>query len=307
MSSSLLLMRLFFDKDIINFDIKMKFANIALISAASANFLQETILELDAVAATTDFTTTKAWKPYTIHNKVGEGVCQPHEGAIFWDLKQLDAHKSVEYIGAGQSGFEGHTFAVEICEGSFEASTLPVQTVGETKFTVGAVPTTTKKGNAYWTTASTETFVPTYSFLSGNFNSTYDETTDKYDGWTLTYASQENCGTTDEPKPFVMTVNGICQEPAKDAKTTAGVWSDYKLANECSASVTYTGKAGCVAFNGNAVWDAIKPFTGVILILVGGLMTFAGAKFLFQLVSAVVTLVVTIVFYLTVSNLFFGL
>jgi Zn-dependent protease len=104
-----------------------------------------------------------------------------------------------------------------------------------------------------------------------------------------------------------MTVNAICQEPAKDAKTSAGVWSDYKLTEDCAASVTYTGKAGCVAFNGDAVWDAIKPFTGVILILVGGLMTFAGAKFLFQLVSAVVTLVVTIVFYLTISNLFFGL
>jgi len=104
-----------------------------------------------------------------------------------------------------------------------------------------------------------------------------------------------------------MTVNGVCQEPKKDAKTAAGTWSDYKLTEQCAASATYTGKAGCIAFNGNAVWDAIKPFTGVILILVGGLMTFAGAKFLFQLVSAVVTLVVTIVFYLVVSNLFFGL
>ena len=160
MSSSFLLKRLFFDKDIINFDIKMKFANIALISAASANFLQETILELDAVAATTDYTTTKPWEKYAIQNKVGEGICQPHEGAIFWDLKHLDAHKSVEYIGAGQTGFDGHTFAVEICENSFDASTLPVQTVGETKLTVGAIPATTKKGNAYWTTASTETFIP---------------------------------------------------------------------------------------------------------------------------------------------------
>ena len=71
MSSSLLLKRLFYDKDIINFDIKMKFANIALISAASANFLQETILELDAVAATTDYTTTKPWEKYAIQNKVG--------------------------------------------------------------------------------------------------------------------------------------------------------------------------------------------------------------------------------------------
>jgi hypothetical protein len=97
-----------------------------------------------------------------------------------------------------------------------------------------------------------------------------------------------------------MTINGVC-----DDKSTKAVWSDYKLDGECGASVTYTGKQGCVAFNGNAVWNAIKPFSGVLLILVGGLMTFAGCKFLFQLVSAVVTLVTTILFYLIVSNLFF--
>jgi hypothetical protein len=44
---------------------------------------------------------------------------------------------------------------------------------------------------------------------------------------------------------------------------------------------------------------------GFIFVVIGGLMTFAGAKFLFQLVSAVVTLIVTIAFYLFVSNLFF--
>ena len=90
----------------------MKFASIALFGAASANFLQETILELDATAApatTTDsaatepaatepastepaatepaaapaaapappqdFSKDKAWGKYVIKNKVGEGFC----------------------------------------------------------------------------------------------------------------------------------------------------------------------------------------------------------------------------------------
>jgi len=35
-------------------------------------------------------------------------------------------------------------------------------------------------------------------------------------------------------------------------------------------------------------------------------MTFAGAKFLFQLLSSFVTLVATILFYLIISNIFFG-
>jgi len=79
----------------------MKFALSALLGAATAsasNFLQETILELDAVTlpvptpvvAPIDYTTTAAWKPYTITNKIGEMQCQPHEGAIIWDLKPVD-------------------------------------------------------------------------------------------------------------------------------------------------------------------------------------------------------------------------
>jgi len=117
----------------------------------------------------------------------------------------------------------------------------------------------------------------------------------------LTYASNENCGG-DTPAPFVMTINGVC-----DAKDTKGIWSDHAFDGSCTASVTYTGAAGCVKFNGNAVWEAIKPFSGVILILIGGIMTFYGAKFLFQLVSAFVTLITTALFYLIISNLFFGL
>ena len=86
----------------------MKFANIALLGAASANFLQDSIVELDTaatpaaapvVAAPEDYSTTAEWKKYAITSKVGEMQCQPHEGYIVWDLKPLDAHKSVDYIG----------------------------------------------------------------------------------------------------------------------------------------------------------------------------------------------------------------
>ena len=95
----------------------MKFANIALLGCASANFLQDSILELDAAAApVTDWTTTANWKKYAITNKVGEMQCQPHEGYIFWDLKPIDAQKDVDYIGKWADEFKGHTFAVELCE-----------------------------------------------------------------------------------------------------------------------------------------------------------------------------------------------
>ena len=203
----------------------MKFASIALFGAASANFLQETILELDAAAApatTTDsaatepastepaatepaatepaaapaaapappqdFSKDKAWDKYAIKNKVGEGFCQPHVGYVFWDLKQMDEHAGIEYIGTGAVGFDGNAFAVELCEAGFDASKMkPYKNSADKTLTVGAIPSTLHKGNAYWTTESSggETFIPKYSFLSGNFVPTMDEDTEQYNGWTL--------------------------------------------------------------------------------------------------------------------------
>jgi len=181
---------------------------------------------------------------------------------------------------------------------------MPDYKVGDVSYKQLAAETPIKHGNAYWSTADSEasTFTPKYSFLSGNFESVQDLETEKYTGWTVTYASHQNCGTAEAPEPFVFKINGVCDETSK-----ADVWSDYTFTEgSCAAEVTYTGKSGCIAFNGNAFLDAIKPYTGVLMILIGGLMTFAGAHFLFQLVSTFVAMITTIVLYLIISNLFFG-
>ena len=189
-----------------------------------------------------------------------------------------------------------------MCENSFDPTKdLPDYKVGDVKYNALA-GATLKHGNAYWSTENSAdtTFTPEYSFLSGNFLSVQDKDTEKYTGWNVTYASYQNCGG-DTPAPFVFTMHGVCDETSK-----ADVWSDYTFDGSCAASVTYTGKSGCIAFNGNAFLDAIKPYTGVLMILIGGLMTFAGAHFLFQLVSTFVAMITTIVLYLIISNLFFG-
>ena len=283
----------------------MKFTLPALLGAAAAgsNFLQETILELDAQATPTDWSTKPEWKKYAITNKVGELICQPHEGYIFWDLKPMDAHKSVDYIGVNQEAFGGSTFAVELCEPAFETKTMPAyKNSDKESMTVGTGAGNLRKGNAYWTEAdgSSSNFTPKYSFLNGNFVSVENDD-EEYTGWTLTYASQENCGTSAAPQPFVFTINGVCDE-----KNVAGTYSHYAKDGDCAASVSYTGKAGCVAFNGNQVWDTIKPYTGFILIIMGAAMTFAGCKFLYQFVSTFIGIIITMVFYLVISNLFFG-
>jgi hypothetical protein len=70
-------------------------------------------MELDAAK---DLTTTTPWTKYNTGTKVGEGLCQPREGYIVWDLKPLDQSHEFDYIGAGEEGFGGNTFAVEMCE-----------------------------------------------------------------------------------------------------------------------------------------------------------------------------------------------
>lgn len=234
-------------------------------------------------------------------SKVGHGYCQPNDGSIVWNLKPMDG-TGVDFIGKDSSEFAGHTFAVEVCEPPFKTAEMKPYTAGETEFSVAGTGTL-NEGNAYWTTTtegSTE-YTPTYSFTSGYFVPSVNSETGKWTGWDLKYVSNENCADKDPAQPFVMTIHGICDPKGTDA----GVWSGHTFDGECSASVTNTGKSGCVFFNGRAVWKAVEPFTGFILIAVGAVMIFAGAKFLFQLFAAVCNLVCTIVFYLLISNLFF--
>lgn len=150
------------------------------------------------------------------------------------------------------------------------------------------------------------TLTPIFSFDSANFVPSKNSEGD-YTGWTLKYVSNQRCDNgklaSDDSgnTPFVFTTRGIC-----DQKATTPVYSDYK-SEGCTAEVTVTSHAGCVALDGDAFFEAIEPYMGVIGILIGGLMTFAGAKFLFQLVAAFIGCFVTVVVYGVISNFFFGL
>lgn len=119
-------------------------------------------------------------------------LCQPHEGYIFWDLKALDGH-GVDYIGKNSAAYKGQTFAVEVCENSFDTEKLtPYTPTGSTEtYERSHTDASLGKGNAYWTTLNSDetTFYPEFSFLSASFASVQDEETEKYTGWTLTYAS----------------------------------------------------------------------------------------------------------------------
>lgn len=133
------------------------------------------------------------------------------------------------------------------------------------------------------TFGSNDTLSPTFSFDAANFVPV--KNADKeYTGWTLTYNSNQHCtdGTVaaiNDPKdpPLEFKINCVCDKKAKTP-----VWSEHTYdPSACKASVTVTHYSGCVVFDGEAFFKAIEPYMGVIGILVGGIMTFAGAKFLF--------------------------
>lgn len=179
---------------------------------------------------------------------------------------------------------------------------MPDYKVKDVSYKQAAGETPIKHGNAYWSVQddAASTFTPKYSFLSGNFESVQDLETEKYTGWTVTYASHQNCGNEEAPEPFVFEINGVCDESSK-----SDVWSDYRYTQKCKAEVTYTGKHGCIAFNGNAFLDAIKPYTGVLMILVGAVMTFYGSQFILWLVSGFISVAALVVTYFIIANLFF--
>ena len=125
----------------------------------------------------------------------------------------MDQNKNVDYLGNGNPHLQGHTFAVELCELKFNPQHLPAynNTANHNEYKLGDIPSNIREGNAYWTSEdnSSKEFNVEYSFENGKFSSEPNDD-DEYTGFTLQYASQENCGTVDEPKPFVFTINGHC-------------------------------------------------------------------------------------------------
>jgi len=200
-------------------------------------------------------------------------------------------------------------FAVKLCEREFPSTEFKEYKASDGTTYKNTNSAISNKGNAYWVNYGTDgdsndVLTPVFSFDSANFTPVQDSD-DKYTGWTLKYVSNQGCkdGKRDDTSatPFVFTTTGVCDKSAKSA-----TYSDH-TADGCTAGVTITSAAGCVAVDGAAFFKAIEPYMGVIGILVGGLMAFAGAKFLPGLFAATIGVFVTVAFYAICNNLFFTL
>jgi len=77
--------------------------------------------------------------------------------------------------------------------------------------------------------------------------------------------------------------------------------------NTCSATGSYSGPKGCPVYTLKVqeVLDMLAPFIGALLIVFGGFMTFAGAKFVPAFVSILVGILVDVVLFSLSYNLFF--
>lgn len=118
----------------------------------------------------------------------------------------------------------------------------------------------------------------------------------------MVWTSQEACFE-DASKEYTVKVTATCNKNATDAPL---VFDSSSNKAKCLTAYTYDSKNGCVSVHLPiaAVLEAVGPFFGVIAICFGALMTYAGAKFLFIVLSVTIALIVTSISFLLIFNLF---
>lgn len=120
-----------------------------------------------------------------------------------------------------------------------------------------------------------------YSFGLPEFSASRSEDTNKQLSFDLAYTSAEPC----EDGLFTYTVQGVC---SKNGETTP------KINTNCSIVKQIDNEATCLKeVNYRGPYELVKKFFGVILIVNGALLCFAGSQYLFIALSGLIFLVVT--------------
>ena len=119
-------------------------------------------------------------------------------------------------------------------------------------------------------------------------------------GWTMDWSSQEVCST-DSTKNYTVSIDATCN------KNKVGQLVDVTPGSaSCTTQYKFEGKEGCVDIHMPiaAVLKATGPYFGALAILFGALMTYAGARFLFIVLSLLVAGLTTGISFLLIFNLF---
>lgn len=119
----------------------------------------------------------------------------------------------------------------------------------------------------------------------------------------ISYPSKQNCTSNLAEKAF-FNITLVCDPKGNDTVATLQSVTDY--GDGCTSSAVFKTKNGCFQYQvpiGHLI-DALGPYIGAVLIFFGCVMTFAGAKFLFFLLSFVIGIFTTSVMFAITYNLF---
>jgi len=256
----------------------MKFLNaLASLGVASAsNALQGHITDMLTPAASQLASTP-----------VGYGICQGYDAFNFFSLKHFAALNSVSggpssIQGAGNTEFDYALCDIpwKLTDGKFRSKSLKPKedyAVGECAIREGNVPTS---NTAYLVVDGK----CQYNFVGATFNG-LDYKNGTNHGFEVTWESDKNCPAT--KKPFEVKLTAECSKTVNKALTLTST-------DACSKSISYEGPLGCPTAKLEIERYAalIAPYVGFIIVTVGLIMTFKGAKFIQALGAFLVGLVV---------------
>ena len=202
--------------------------------------------------------------------KVPSGSCQILAGLDLYDLKPLESIgivKGVDPEGTPAVIDKDGAFLFKTC-GFPWSMTKPYLAKTKSSSSELGSNCAAKKGNAFYV----ENGDCSYSFNGSEIENTPGATADADPlGFTLTYTSEEKC--TKGDGKFTYTINMVCNK-ANDGTFISNEGTD------CAASAQLMGKQGCRVIGLGPAVNTVKPFIGAILIVIGLIMTFAGAKFI---------------------------
>lgn len=141
-----------------------------------------------------------------------------------------------------------------------------------------------------------------YSFSDADFDGLIDQEAgdNSTKGFTLTYKSTEPC-TADKSKKFSFKINAVCSKESTVLNTVE--FTD----GTCEAQITKLGAENCKAYSVDffpKFIDAISPYLGFILIVLGGGLAFAGAKLILLAFTILVSVAVSGGLFMMSYNLF---
>jgi len=246
--------------------------------------------------------------------KMLPGQCQTMFGYDYYNLAAFDEHLRSKKLHTPAvynitTGSDASTFMFKACQPAWAVDQRALNATGDQLIKDEAASNKTNtvykdvpkscsgKANAFLMTAGE----CKYSFTDADFTGIANETddSDSTKGFALTYKSKEACSS-DATKKFTFKINAIC------SKTETTLQSVQYTDGSCEAEITHLGAENCKSKTVDLAKfvDAVSPFLGIILIVGGGGLTFAGAKLILIAFTLLVGLTVTGVLFMVTYNLF---